>query len=645
MKKTLTALACTLLLSAPAFAEYIVVLKTGTRYTATEKWTVVNGKAIVKLRNGQSLQLDPALIDVAKSEQLTKLGMANANVIDLNAKTPARQGQQQPSLGSQIRLRRPGQQQPAQEPVAPKPSATPAVTGGTGVMSSQVIDKFQRAYENVGIFEHKVEGNGGRGLLLRLIAAQLDRVAEGRGLRALLIGGRGRVEVDHVRVGHADLRELLGGRHVDQRRVELQRLPVLELHDGAALHHRPFRLGLIARAVLQHDDVFRERRDGHEGGEDEKEGFSHRELRNLRVERSIILTAAKRRSTENISMLVVMEAAARPDQIEAVVRQIERMGFRAHPIPGASRTAIGVTGHGGKANPQILENLPGVKEVIPVSHAYKLVSREARPDDSVINVGGVDVGGKGVVVIGGPCAVESLDQTRTIAERIKRAGGQLFRGGAYKPRTSPYSFQGLGEQALEILARVREEFDIPVVTEAVDKESLQLVDQYADCIQIGARNMQNFSLLKDAGRARKPVLLKRGMSATLEELLLSAEYIMSEGNYKVMLCERGVRTFADHTRNTLDLSVIPAIKRISHLPILVDPSHGTGKRNKVLPMSRAAIAAGADGVLIEVHHKPEEALSDGPQALLPEAFEEVVRQVDAIAQVLGRTLQPALAAR
>ena len=344
-------------------------------------------------------------------------------------------------------------------------------------------------------------------------------------------------------------------------------------------------------------------------------------------------------------MLVVMEAGARPEQIEAVVRQIERMGFRPHPIPGAYRTAIGITGHGGKADPGVLENFPGVKEIIPVSNAYKLVSREAKPDDSIINVGGVDVGGNGVIVVGGPCAVESLDQTRTIAERIKRAGGQLFRGGAYKPRTSPYSFQGLGEQGLEILARVREEFDLPIVTEAIDHESLALVDKYADCIQIGARNMQNFSLLKAAGRARKPVLLKRGMSATLDELLLSAEYIMSEGNYNVILCERGVRTFADHTRNTLDLSVIPAIKRMSHLPIVSDPSHGTGKRNKVLPMSRASIAAGADGVLIEVHHKPEEALSDGPQALLPEAFEQLVREVDAIAQVLGRSLQPALAAR
>jgi 3-deoxy-7-phosphoheptulonate synthase len=344
-------------------------------------------------------------------------------------------------------------------------------------------------------------------------------------------------------------------------------------------------------------------------------------------------------------MLVVMEAGARPEQIDAVVRHIERMGLKAHAIPGAQRTAIGITGHRGAADPEVLENYPGVKEVIRVSHGYKLVTREAKPDDSVISIGGVDVGGNGVAVIGGPCAVESLEQARAIAEAIKRGGGQLYRGGAYKPRTSPYSFQGLGEKGLEILARVRDEFDLPIVTEAIDHESLALVVQYADCIQIGARNMQNFSLLKAAGRARKPVLLKRGMSATLEELLLSAEYIMSEGNYNVILCERGVRTFADHTRNTVDLSIVPAIKRISHLPVLVDPSHGTGKRNKVVPMSRAAIAVGADGVIVEVHHKPEEALSDGPQAILPATFDQLVREVDAIAQVLGRSLQPALTAR
>ncbi len=339
-------------------------------------------------------------------------------------------------------------------------------------------------------------------------------------------------------------------------------------------------------------------------------------------------------------MLIVMEAGARPDEVDFVVRQVERLGLKAHPIPGAQRVAIGITGNKGAVDADALELLQGVKEVIRVTAPYKLVGREARPEDSVIKVGGVDVGGPGVVVVGGPCAVESLDQSRTIAEGIRKAGGQLFRGGAFKPRTSPYSFQGLGEEGLEILARVREEFDLPIVTEAIDQESLDLVAQYADCIQIGARNMQNFSLLKSAGRARKPVLLKRGMSATLEEFLLSAEYVMSEGNFDVILCERGVRTFADHTRNTLDLSVVPAIKRLSHLPILVDPSHGTGKRNKVLPMSRASIAVGADGVLIEVHHKPEEALSDGPQAILPDDFARLVREVSAIAAVLGRSLAP-----
>lgn len=342
-------------------------------------------------------------------------------------------------------------------------------------------------------------------------------------------------------------------------------------------------------------------------------------------------------------MLVVMESNAAPEQIERVVQLIETLGLKPHPIPGAERTAIGITGNHGAVDSSRIENLPGVKEIIRVSHAYKLVSREWHPEDTLVDVGGVTVGGPGLVMVGGPCAVETLDQTMAIAEGIKRAGGQLYRGGAYKPRTSPYSFQGLGERGLEILAKVREAFDLPIITEAIDEESVRLVAQYGDCIQIGARNMQNFALLKAAGRTRKPILLKRGMSATLEELLLSAEYIMAEGNYAVMLCERGVRTFADHTRNTLDLSVIPAVKRISHLPILVDPSHGTGKRNKVLPMSRAGIAAGADGLLIEVHHRPEEALSDGPQALLPSEFERVVREAAAIGAVLGRPMQPAVA--
>jgi len=348
-------------------------------------------------------------------------------------------------------------------------------------------------------------------------------------------------------------------------------------------------------------------------------------------------------------MLVVMQSHASEEQVRAVCQRIESLGLKAHPIPGTIRTAIGITGNKGAVDLGVLESMSGVIECIPVSKPYKLVSRDAKEEDSVLRIptpsGDVIVGGEKVALVAGPCAVESEEQCMAIAERVAKSGVRLFRGGAYKPRTSPYSFQGLGEPGLKILAKVRKQFGFGIITEAIDNESLDLVEEYADVIQIGARNMQNFSLLKRAGRAKKPVLLKRGMSATLDEFLMAAEYVLSEGNYNVMLCERGVRTFADHTRNTLDLSVVPAVKRISHLPILVDPSHGTGKRNKVLPMSRAAVAAGADGVLIEVHHKPEEALSDGPQALLPEAFAEVVRQVDAIAQVVGRTLQPALAAR
>jgi len=250
----------------------------------------------------------------------------------------------------------------------------------------------------------------------------------------------------------------------------------------------------------------------------------------------------------------------------------------------------------------------------------------------------VRVGGPELAVIAGPCAVETRDQTRTIAARVAAAGARLFRGGAYKPRTSPYSFQGLAEEGLKILAEVREDFGLKIVTEAIDVESVDLVERYGDVIQIGARNMQNFSLLKRAGRSRCPVLLKRGISATLDELLMAAEYILAEGNYKVILCERGIRTFADHTRNTLDLSVIPAVQRLSHLPIIVDPSHGTGRREKVIPLSRAAIAVGADGLMVEVHHQPEEALSDGNQSIHPSEFEQLMREIGQIAPVLGRTL-------
>ena len=341
-------------------------------------------------------------------------------------------------------------------------------------------------------------------------------------------------------------------------------------------------------------------------------------------------------------MLVVMQAHATEAEVRAVCERIESLGLRAHPIPGSNRTAIGITGNTGAIEIGSLEAMPGVVECVPVSKPYKLVSRDAKEENTVIKIplpsGSVSVGGTGIAIIAGPCAIENREQAMAVAERVKAAGANLFRGGAYKPRTSPYSFQGLGEPGLQILKEVRERFNLGVVTEAVDNESLDLVEEYADVIQIGARNMQNFSLLKRAGKARKPILLKRGMSATLDEFLMAAEYVLSEGNYQVMLCERGVRTFSDHTRNTLDLSVIPAVQFRSHLPILVDPSHGTGKRNKVLPLSRAAVAVGADGLLIEVHHDPDRALSDGMQSILPEEFEQLVGEVRQIASVLHRTI-------
>jgi 3-deoxy-7-phosphoheptulonate synthase len=341
-------------------------------------------------------------------------------------------------------------------------------------------------------------------------------------------------------------------------------------------------------------------------------------------------------------MLVVMQVQATEEQIRAVCQRIEILGFKAHPIPGSTRTAIGITGNTGEVDIGSLESMPGVVECIPVSKPYKLVSRDVKQEDTVVRIatpsGEVAVGGGAVGVIAGPCAVESREQAFAAAERVRAAGARLYRGGAYKPRTSPYSFQGLGEPGLEILAEVRERFGLGIVTEAVDNESLELVEQYADVIQIGARNMQNFSLLKRAGRAHKPVLLKRGMSATLDEFLMAAEYIMAEGNYDLILCERGVRTFSEHTRNTLDLSVIPAVQRRSHLPIIVDPSHGTGRRHKVLPLSRAAVAVGADGLLIEVHPNPDLALSDGMQSILPDEFEQLMVEVRQIATVLHRNV-------
>jgi len=333
-----------------------------------------------------------------------------------------------------------------------------------------------------------------------------------------------------------------------------------------------------------------------------------------------------------------MRKDATAEQIRGVSEAIEARGFKAHPIPGAQRTAIGVTGNKGALDAPVFESLPGVLEVIPVSHAYKLVSREVKNEDSVVRVGGVPVGGRGLTIVAGPCAVESKEQTLIVARAIKEAGAHILRGGAFKPRTSPYSFQGLGEEGLRILAEAREATGLPVVTEALDNEGVDLVERYADAIQIGARNMQNFSLLKRAGRAKKPVILKRGMSATLEEFLMSAEYILSEGNYDVILCERGVRTFSDFSRNTLDLAIVPAVKKISHLPILVDPSHGTGRREKVAPLSRASAAVGADGLMIEVHHDPNKALSDGPQSITPDMFAQLMQDLRKIAPVIDRSL-------
>lgn len=341
-------------------------------------------------------------------------------------------------------------------------------------------------------------------------------------------------------------------------------------------------------------------------------------------------------------MLVVMQSHASEEQVRAVCQRIESLGLKAHPIPGSLRTAIGITGNKGEIDLGVLESLPGVVECIPVSKPYKLVSRDAKEEDTVVRIptpsGDVQVGAQHVALVAGPCAVETEEQCLAIAERVKKSGARLFRGGAYKPRTSPYSFQGLGESGLKILSKVRAQHGFGIVTEAIDNESLDLVEEYADVIQIGARNMQNFSLLKRAGRAKKPVLLKRGMAATLDEFLMAAEYILSEGNYNVMLCERGVRTFSDFSRNTLDLAVVPAVKKRSHLPIFVDPSHGTGKRHKVLPLSRAAVAVGADGLLIEVHHEPDKALSDGMQSILPEEFAELAAEMRQIAAILHRTV-------
>ena len=337
-------------------------------------------------------------------------------------------------------------------------------------------------------------------------------------------------------------------------------------------------------------------------------------------------------------MLVVMSSHATDAEVRSVCDKIESLGLKAHPIPGAGRTAIGITGNKDAVDLGVLESMPGVVECIPVTKPYKLVSLDVKSEPTIVRIptpsGEVLVGGQHIALIAGPCAVETEEQCLSTAEQLKPSGVRLFRGGAYKPRTSPYSFQGLGLPGLKILDQVRRHYGFGIVTEAIDNESLELIEEWADVIQIGARNMQNFSLLKRAGRTKKPVLLKRGMSATLDEFLMAAEYIMSEGNYNVMLCERGVRTFSDFSRNTLDLTIVPAVKKRSHLPILVDPSHGTGKRHKVLPLSRAAVAVGADGLLVEVHHQPDKALSDGMQSILPAEFAELATEARQIAAVL-----------
>jgi 3-deoxy-7-phosphoheptulonate synthase len=329
-------------------------------------------------------------------------------------------------------------------------------------------------------------------------------------------------------------------------------------------------------------------------------------------------------------MLVIMKNDATREQVEEVIRYIEGLGFRGVPMPGALRTAVCVLGNQGPIDDAQFLSLPGVKDAIRVTRPYKLVSRETHPGSTVVRVGTAAVGEGRPVIMAGPCSIENSRQAITIALEVKKAGAQIYRGGAYKPRTSPYSFQGLGEEGLKILAEVRRETGLPVVTEATDHENIDLVEQYADMVQIGARNMQNYSLLKKAGQCRKPILLKRGFASTIEELLMSAEYIMSEGNNQVVLCERGIRTFSDTTRNTLDLSAIPSIKEVSHLPVIVDPSHAAGKREFVTPLARGAIAVGADGLIVEVHNDPPHSVSDGRQSLYPEQFERLMQEIGGI---------------
>ena len=335
-------------------------------------------------------------------------------------------------------------------------------------------------------------------------------------------------------------------------------------------------------------------------------------------------------------MLIVMNPGADDAEISGVVDVIQSLGFAAHVVPGAMRTAIGVTGNKGAVDLSRFQNLPGVAEAIRITKPYKLTSLDLRPERTIVDLGdGARIGDGSLAIIAGPCAVESRKQAFAVAETVQRSGARFFRGGAFKPRTSPYAFSGLGEEGLKLLAEVRDKFGLKIVSEAIDETNVSLVEKYADMIQVGSRNMQNFTLLRRVGRSKLPVLLKRGMAATLEEWLLAAEYIMAEGNYRIVLCERGVRTFAQHSRNTLDLAAIPAVRRISHLPVIVDAAHGTGRRYLVTPLACAGVAVGADGLMVEVHCRPDEALSDGVQALTLDEYEQMVRQVGAIHGVLA----------
>jgi 3-deoxy-7-phosphoheptulonate synthase len=334
-------------------------------------------------------------------------------------------------------------------------------------------------------------------------------------------------------------------------------------------------------------------------------------------------------------MLIVMKTNATEREVATVIDLVTSIGLRAHPVPGALRTAIGITGNQGAVDATRFENLPGVAEVIRVTKPYKLITLDLKPEKTIVRCGDATIGDDNLTIIAGPCAIESREQAFAIAEAVKGSGAKFFRGGAFKPRSSPYAFQGLGEEGLQILAEVRERFGLKIVTEALDDAGVDLIERYGDVIQIGARSMQNFTLLRRAGRSHLPVLLKRGLSATLDEWLLAAEYIMAEGNYNVILCERGIRTFAQHTRNTLDLAAIPAVRAVSHLPVLVDPSHGTGKSYMVGPLARAGVAVGADGLIIEVHNQPERALSDSAQSLTLEKYQQLIAEVRAIHELIA----------